>query len=139
MAISPHVFFSGGRCAAAFERYRDIFGGELSIMLSKDAPPEARMPGAPEDSVMHAVLNLGDSLIMGADDPTGTGDAMSGVALNFTAPDPDAAKRVFDILAEGGEVQMPFAPTFWSAGFGACVDQFGVPWMIDTAQGAGPA
>lgn len=138
MPVSPHVFISGGQCAAAFERYRDILGGDLTIALSKDAPPEARMPGAPEESVMHAELDLGDSRIMGADDPTGTGEAMTGVALFYAAPDPEVAKRIFDALAEGGQVQMPFEPTFWSAGFGACVDQFGVPWMVDTTQDADP-
>lgn len=35
-------------------------------------------------------------------------------------------------LADGGEVTMPFGATFWSPGFGACTDRFGVPWMVDT-------
>jgi PhnB protein len=139
MPVIPHVFISGGQCVAAFERYRDIFGGELTLTRSKDAPPEARMPGASEDSVMHAELSFGDSRIMGADDPTGDGGAMTGVALNFVAPDVDAATEVFEALSAGGQVQMPLGPTFWSPGFGACVDQFGVPWMVDTSQGDGSA
>jgi PhnB protein len=28
---------------------------------------------------------------------------------------------------------MPFGPTFWSKGFGMCVDKFGVPWMVNCA------
>ena len=39
---------------------------------------------------------------------------------------------MFEALAEGGEVQMPIAPTFWSPMFGMCTDRFGTPWMIDT-------
>jgi PhnB protein len=35
-------------------------------------------------------------------------------------------------LADGGEITMPFSVTFWSPGFGACTDRFGVPWMVDT-------
>jgi PhnB protein len=31
---------------------------------------------------------------------------------------------------------MPFGQTFWSPGFGMCVDKFGTPWMVDTAQPA---
>jgi PhnB protein len=34
-------------------------------------------------------------------------------------------------LAEGGTVNMPFGKTFFSRGFGMCVDQFGQPWMVN--------
>ena len=46
--------------------------------------------------------------------------------------DEQQAKRAFDGLADGGEISMPFAGTFWSRGFGMCTDRFGVPWMVDT-------
>ena len=26
---------------------------------------------------------------------------------------------------------MPFGKTFFSKGFGMCVDQFGIPWMVN--------
>ena len=29
-----------------------------------------------------------------------------------------------------------FEKTFWSPGFGMCVDQFGIPWMVNTEQAA---
>jgi PhnB protein len=29
---------------------------------------------------------------------------------------------------------MPFQQTFWSPGFGMCVDQFGIPWMVNCEQ-----
>jgi PhnB protein len=28
-------------------------------------------------------------------------------------------------------VNMPFGKTFWAKGFGMCVDQFGIPWMVN--------
>jgi PhnB protein len=39
-------------------------------------------------------------------------------------------RRAFAALADGGEVQMPLEPVFWSPLFGACVDRFGVSWML---------
>jgi PhnB protein len=33
-------------------------------------------------------------------------------------------------LSEGGSVNMPFGKTFFAKGFGMCVDQFGIPWMV---------
>lgn len=46
------------------------------------------------------------------------------------------ARRIFDALAEGGRVTMPFEATFWSPGFGMAVDRFGTRWMVNAE---GPA
>jgi PhnB protein len=40
-------------------------------------------------------------------------------------------ERIFNALADGGQVTMPFAKTFWSPGFGIFTDRFGTPWMIN--------
>lgn len=131
MSFDPYLFFSGD-CAVAFERYHEIFGGELQVMKNSEAPEGQGMPGAGPDTVMHASLRVGGGLLMGSDDPSGTGGPKVGSAVAYTAPDAGQAKHVFDALAEGGEVTMPLAETFWSTAFGMCTDRFGVPWMVDT-------
>lgn len=133
MSVHPYVFF-GGDCAEAFQRYHQIFGGELQVMTNADLPEGEEMPGAEPHHVMHAALRFGDDdLLMGSDDPTSDGGAKKGVAVTYTAPDVQSGKSAFEQLAEGGELLMPFEATFWSAGFGSCNDRWGVPWMIDTA------
>ena len=133
MSVHPYLFFSGD-CAEAFTRYQEVFGGDLQIMTHADLPEGAEpMPGAERHHVMHASLTFGDGLLMGSDDPTGDGGPKVGVAVAYTAPDEQVAKQTFEALADGGEITMPFAATFWSRGFGACNDRFGVPWMVDTA------
>jgi PhnB protein len=132
MSFNPYVFFSGN-CAEAFARYHEIFGGELSLMTHGDMPPDAEpMPGATPEMVMHASIEINGGFLMGSDDPTGDDGPKTGVAVSFTAPDPDTGAKVFAALCEGGEEQMPFEATFWSPGFGTCVDRFGVSWMVDT-------
>ncbi|MCU4298578.1 VOC family protein [Brevibacterium permense] len=133
MSIDAYLFFSDGTCAEAFNRYQEIFGGELTIMLMKDVPEDQRMPGSTDETVMHAALKFGDTLLMGSDDTTGDGGPRRGIALSYTASDLEAAGTVFAGLSEGGEVQMPLGPTFWSEGFGMCLDKYGVPWIVDTA------
>jgi len=54
-----------------------------------------------------------------------------GFSLSIGYDDVAEGQRVFDALAEGGKVTMPFGKTFWAAGFGMLVDRFGVPWMIN--------
>jgi PhnB protein len=133
MSFHPYVFFSNGLCAEAFHRYQEIFGGELEVMTNADVPAGIDpMPGASPEHVMHASIQLGDGFLMGSDDPTGDGGPKVGVAVSYAAPDEQDGKRVFDALAEGGEVFMSFEPTFFSKGFGACVDRYGVNWMVAT-------
>lgn len=133
MSFNPYLFFSGD-CAAAFQRYHEIFGGDVQIMTNADVPDDVEsMPGADPDHVMHASLTLGDALLMGSDDPSGDGGPKVGISVAYTAPDGDTAKRAFEALADGGETSLPFQATFFSKGFGMCTDRFGIPWMVDTA------
>lgn len=133
MSFSPYLFFSGN-CAEAFEHYRVVFDGQLDVMRNAEAPEGAGMPDVDPDTVMHAALRLGDTaLLMGSDDPTGTGGPKLGFAVSYSAPDDAEARRVFDALAEDGEITMEYTETFWSVGFGMCTDRFGVSWMVDVA------
>jgi PhnB protein len=38
---------------------------------------------------------------------------------------------VFADLADGGEVTMPIAETFWASRFGMVRDRFGIPWAVN--------
>jgi PhnB protein len=56
---------------------------------------------------------------------------MHGFTVSLAYPSVDEAKRVFDALAEGGKVSMPFQETFWVERFGMVTDRFGTPWMVN--------
>ena len=43
----------------------------------------------------------------------------------------EEAESIFNALAEGGNITMPFCPTFWAKKFGMLIDKFGVPWIIN--------
>jgi PhnB protein len=51
--------------------------------------------------------------------------------VSLQVEDPAKAEKVFAALADGGEIKMPIAQTFWARRFGMCVDRFGIPWMIN--------
>lgn len=131
MALHPYLFFSGN-CREAVTRYHEVFGGQLEVMNMSDMPEGESMPGATEDTVIHAALTFDDgSLLMASDDPEGDGSGVKGAAINMTTHDADEARRIFDALADGGTVDMPLGETFWSPLFGVCVDRFGVSWMVN--------
>jgi PhnB protein len=129
MSFRPYLFF-GGNCRDAFTRYREIFGGELSVMTMKDVPGET--PSADQaDLVLHAAVTLGDDLLMGSDDPMSNPfGPVQGMMVTYEAPDVADANRVFDALSEGGTVTQAIIATFFSQAFGMCVDRFGTPWMV---------
>lgn len=132
MSFAPYVFYSGN-CEKAFTFYHQVLGGDLQIMKVSDAPGGAdAMPGLAPDAVMHAALVFPSGMFMGSDDPTGDDGPKSGIAVAYTAETAAEAERVFNGLSAQGVVTMPFEGTFWSAGFGAFTDQFGVNWLIDT-------
>jgi PhnB protein len=116
-------------------RYQEILGGELEIMSAADLPPTEEMPfEAPDDFVIHAALTLADGgLLMASDDPTGDGSGVKGAAVNLTLDDMEEGRRIFEGLSEGGSIDMALEETFWSPLFGACVDRFGVTWMVNVA------
>lgn len=137
MSLHPYLFFTN-TSREAMSRYQEIFGGQLDIMSFADLPAGENPPfEAPDDFVIHAALMFGDGdLLMASDDPTGDGAGVKGAAINVTLTDQDEARRIFDALADGGDVQMPLGETFWSPLFGSCVDRFGVSWMVNVASDA---
>jgi PhnB protein len=130
MAFHPYLFF-GGNCRQAFTRYQEIFGGELVLLPMKDMPSDEPVPAAQADLIMHAALMVDGNLLMASDDPTTDSfGPVQGMQVNYAVADVAEAKRVFEVLADGGKVTLPIAETFWSPMFGMCVDRFGTPWMI---------
>lgn len=129
--IQPYVFFSG-QCEEAIEFYKKTIGAEVVFMMRYDDSPTPHQPGmVPEgwgQKIMHTTLRIGGSEIMCSD---GCGSQpFSGFSLSLSVPDEAEARRAYDALVEGGEVNMPLTKTFWSPAFGMLKDRFGMEWMV---------
>ena len=131
VSVQPYLFF-GGRCEEAIEFYRKALGAELRMMARfKDAPEkQPDLPDCFEDKVMHASLQVGDTLLMASDGRCEGPQTFEGFSLSITLADEAEAERVFAALGDGGLVTMPLEKTFWSPKFGMLQDRFGVGWMI---------
>ena len=132
MNLNPYLNFDG-KCEAAFKFYEQVLGGKIAFMMTWGEVPEAnQFPAETHKLIMHATLNVGDQQLMGADSPPGRYQEPKGMNVSLHLKDTAEGERVFTALSEGGTVQMPFQKTFWSPGFGMCLDQFGIPWMVNT-------
>ena len=134
MPFHPYLFF-GGNCRAAFTRYEEIFGGELTVMTMGETPDAENVPAEQADLVIHAAIVTDDLLLMGSDAPMAeTFGPVQGMMVAFTTPESSEAQRVFAALSDGGDVTQELIPTFFSPAFGMCVDRFGTPWMVTADQ-----
>src|SRR5438132_597049 len=81
--------------------------------------------------IMHARITVDGEVMMASDATPGDYHQPQGFSVALAVEDPADAERRFKALAEGGTVRMPFGQTFFSNGFGMCVDKFGIPWMVN--------
>jgi PhnB protein len=134
MQIQPYLFFDG-RCEEALDFYRRALGAEITMLMRfKDSPekPPATAPGT-ENKVMHASFRIGETMLMASDGRNQGKPSFQGFALSLTPKSEGEAARLFNALADGGQVQMPLAKTFFSPHFGMVADRFGVSWMVYVA------
>jgi PhnB protein len=131
--VQPYLFFDG-RCDEALDFYRRVLGAEVTMLMRyKESPDPQMCPPSAGDKVMHATFRIGDTTAMASDGRNQGAPRFEGFALSITVPSEPEAERLFAGLAEGGQVHMPLAKTFFAARFGMVADRFGVTWMIVAA------
>jgi PhnB protein len=121
--VTPHLVCAGAADAIRF--YINAFG----------AVEECRLPG-PDGKIMHAMIRIGDSAVMLADEFPECGGLSpkslngSPVTLHLYVEDVDAAmQRAADA---GGEVTMPPQDMFWGDRYGQMRDPYGHRWSLAT-------
>ena len=134
MNVTPYLLFNGN-CAEAFKFYEQALGGKIEMISTFAGTPAAEhAPPEWQDKVMHASMSVGDTRLMCSDAPPGQYSQPQGLSVAIGLNDAAKGEQIFNALAENGTVQMPYQATFWAAGFGMCVDRFGIPWMVNVEQ-----
>lgn len=129
--LIPYLHFEGN-CEEALNYYKDILGGKVDIQSRYDNPA-MKAPEHYREKVLHGRLYFGDLAIYASDVfPGGQTQKSSGdVALSLDAPDAATGKKIFDRLAEGGKVGVPFEKQFWGDWHGNLTDKYGIRWMVN--------
>jgi PhnB protein len=131
MRATPYLNFNG-QCEEAFRFYEQLLGGRIEVMQTHgDSPVAPHVPADWHDSILHARLVAGDTVLMGSDSPSERYERPQGIYVSLQLTDPAEAERIFSGLADGGTVTMPIEKTFWAERFGMLVDRYGTPWMIN--------
>jgi PhnB protein len=131
MQLIPYLNFDG-QCKEAFDFYAGVLGGKITgRMTYGDSPMCEQMPADSRDRIMHSQLDIDGAVLMGADGPPPHAPQSVGTTINIMVDTPADAERIFAALAEGGDVKMAMAETFWAQRWGMLVDRYGKPWMVN--------
>jgi PhnB protein len=136
MKVNIYLTFDGD-CAAAFNFYKEVFGGEFSWRATfGDSPMKDKVPPDMLDRIMHVSLPLGDNMDLMGCDYYSTMQKTSFVKgtnkqISLSPDTKDEADRLFEVLSKGGSADQPLELMFWGSYFGCLTDPFGIKWMID--------
>ncbi len=130
--VNPYILLTG-TAGKAIELYQQALGAKTEALARwGDGEACAKVPPERKDYIMHAMLRVGDNVLMLSDCPPENAPADGSkvqIALDFT--DPDEMAKAFEALGAGGKVVMPIADMFWGAKFGTLTDAYGVHWMFN--------
>ena len=118
----------GGNCAEAMRFYEKHLGGKIT-MLVKQSDSSGAAAGA-SDAVIHARMDIGDTVLIANDVPGTIFQKMRSVYLYLSVDSDEEADRIHNLLADGGEIFIPMATTFFASRFSMLRDRFGVSWAI---------
>jgi uncharacterized glyoxalase superfamily protein PhnB len=122
-ALTPSLVVDNG--VQAIEFYKRAFG----------AKERGRMPG-PGDTIAHAELEIGDSVLM-LHDPLPqstlkTPKELGGTTVGIFLYVEDVDEVVQQALDAGATVTIPVEDQFWGDRYGVVADPFGHQWQIAT-------
>ena len=127
--LIPYLNFDGD-AKEAMEFYAKCLDANVDIQTFKDASFPAP-PGA-ENRVIHARLTKGGAVLMASDTQPGTPFTKgNNLWVNIDCDSVEEQDRMFNGLAEGGQVLMALENQFWGARFGMLSDKYGVNWMLN--------
>ncbi|HEY4304977.1 MAG TPA: VOC family protein [Gemmatimonadaceae bacterium] len=121
----------GGNCRQAFEFYEEHLGAKIvSIATHGEVPNSASVPDVWKSAVLHARLELGDTIVMGADIPPDRFQPMRSAYLTLLLDSVEDAERIYALLIDGGQIFMKMEQTFFAKRFAMLRDRFGTSWML---------
>jgi PhnB protein len=129
MKLNTYLNYAGN-CEDAFKFYEQHLGAKITSLFRWNQMPDAakHTPPGMENQVLHGRIALGQTELMAADVPGA--QPIRSAYLTLSVDSSEEAERIYNLLAEGGEVFMKMGETFFAHRFGQLRDKFGTSWMI---------
>ena len=127
MRLDVYVNYRG-TCEEAFRFYETLLGGKVTGIVRHGEQPNPNIPADWGEKVLHARIEIGETVLMGADIPHAEPMRSAYLTLGFDTE--GDAERVYAALTEGGEVFMKMERTPFANRFAMVRDRFGASWML---------
>lgn len=127
MKLDVYVNYRG-TCEAAFRFYEQHLGGRITGMVFHADQPNPGVPPEWKGKILHARIEIGGAVLMGADIPKS--EPMRSAYLTLSLDSEADANRLYGLLADGGEIFMEMATTPFANRFAMLRDRFGTSWML---------
>src|SRR3954470_1685100 len=103
-----------GYCEQAFRFYEQHLGGKINMMTLHQQPPP-NFPKEWKNPILHAIIEIGGTMIRGADIPGA--EPMRSAYLTLRLGTAEIAEDIYKLLSEEGEVFMKMEKTFFANRF----------------------
>ena len=127
MRLDVYVNYRG-TCEEAFRLYEQHLGGKITGTVRHGDQPNPNIPADWHDKILHARMELGGTVLMGADIPSA--EPMRSAYLSLSVDSEAEAERIYGLLADGGQVFMKMDKTPFANRFAMLRDRFGTSWML---------
>jgi PhnB protein len=117
-----------GNCEQAFRFYEQHLRGKITGITRHGEQPNPNIPADWKEKVLHARIEIGTTVVMGADIPQA--EPMRSAYLTLSLDGEQEAERVYALLIDGGEIFMKMEKTFFANRFAMLRDKFGTSWML---------
>jgi len=118
-----------GNCEQAFRFYEQHLGGNITMMMTHQQQPDAaNVPQNWRNAILHARIEIGDTVLMGADIPNA--EPMRSAYLTLRVGSAEEAERLYALLSDSGQIFMKMEKTFFASRFAMLRDKFGTSWML---------
>ncbi|HVF39949.1 MAG TPA: VOC family protein [Gemmatimonadaceae bacterium] len=117
-----------GNCEDAFRFYETHLGGKVTGIVRHGEQPNPNIGADWKDKILHARIEIGTTVLMGADIPQS--EPMRSAYLTLTLDNEAEAERVYALLIDGGEIFMKMVQTPFANRFAMLRDKFGTSWML---------
>ena len=117
-----------GNCEPAFRFYEKELRGKIVTMMRHGDVPESQVPADWKAAILHARLEIGNAVLMGADIPNA--QPMRSAYVTLTVDTVEEAERLYELFSAGGEVFMKMEQTPFAKRFAMLRDRFGTSWML---------
>jgi PhnB protein len=127
MKLDTYVNYRG-TCEDAFHFYEQHLGGKITRLVRHGDQPNPNIPAEWKNRVLHAQIEIGNGILMGADIPNA--EPMRSAYVSLTADSEDDVERFYSVLKDGGEVFMKMEKMPFANRFAMLRDRFGTSWML---------